>query len=184
MKFNRWTIGLAAIGALALTLTTGCSTTTTVTANPNGTFTTNTVHQFDAQKTVKIMHRVIPQAVVYANRTVPQYRPFIVDAQVAACALVGSTNVTPENLKVVFAQTGITGIQTPEIEDAVATIYGLYSDFYDQLVAAHLPQDQIVANMTLIIQALCDSLSAGLAQSQPTATPASPPVPALNTNTP
>lgn len=186
MKFNQWTIGLAAMLAGVLVLGSGCSTTTTqvVTANPNGTFTTNVIvtHQFDAAKTVKVMNRVVPQAVVYADKAAPQYRQYIVDAQVAACALVGSTNVTPADLKVVFAQTGITTIQTPEIEDAVATIYGLYSDFYDQLVAAHLPQDQIVANMTLIIQGLCDSLSAGLAQSPPPET--APPLPAIETPLP
>ncbi len=164
MKSKINLIGLAAI-LLAGVLFTGCATGPQVVTNPDGSTVTNTVRHFDPVKTAKVMHQIIPPAVRYADATVPQYRPLIVDAQVAACALVGSTNVTPENIKAVFAQTGINDVQSPEIQGVTVTVYGLYSAFYDDLVTAHLPQNEIVFDMRIVLQGICDSLSAGLAAS-------------------
>lgn len=141
----------------AASILTGCNTVTTT--NANGT------RSFDAQKTAKVIKTVIPPAVVYADQNAVQYRKFIVDAQVVACSLVGSTNVSPDEIKIAFASTGINEIQSPEIEGVTATVYGLYSSFYDDLISAHLPQDQIVTNATIVIQAICDGLSQGLAES-------------------
>ncbi len=157
----RLLIGVAALG-LAAVLFTGCTTVTTVTPGPGGASVTNQVQHFDPVKVVKVMHQVVPPAVRYANATTPQYRTYIVDAQVAACLLVGSTNVTPANIAAVFAQTGINSIQTPEIEGVTASVYGIYSAFYDDLIAAHLPQTEVVADMTIVLQGICDSLTEGL----------------------
>ena len=162
---NLFMIGLAAL--LAGVLTTGCKTTSTVTVHPDGSSTTNTVTHFDATSTVKVMHQIIPPAVKYADQATPQYQQYIVDAQVAACSLVGSTNVTPDALKSVMESTGINGIKTPEIEGVVTSVYGIYSAFYDDLVTAHLPQNQIVDSMTVLLQGLCDSLTEGLNSSPP-----------------
>ena len=151
---------LLMLGGMSLT---GCSTV----QNANGTVT----RQFDANKTVSVLHAIIPPAVRFATTTAPQYRVLIVDAQVAACTLVGSSNVTPANIKVVFDQTGINSIKTPEIEGVTATVYGIYSAFYDDLVTAHLPQNEIMTDMTIVLQGLCDALTQGLALSSPIPTP-------------
>lgn len=140
----------------------GCKSVPVTQQNADGTSHTNIVQQFDAQKAARIMHRVIPPAVQYANTTAPQYRKYIVDAQVAACSLVGSTNVTPEAIKAIFDQTGIATVKAPEIQGATMTIYDLYSAFYDDLVTAHLPQNEIVQDMTVLLQQLCNDLSDGL----------------------
>ncbi len=169
--------GMALLASLALA---GCSTTTEIstTTGTNGVpvVITNMVRHFDAVKTAKVMHQVIPAAVVYANKSVPQYRQYIVDAQVAACALVGSTNVSPASIHAIFEQAGINNIRAPETEGVAATVYGIYSAFYDDLVTARLPQNEIVANMTVLLQAICDSLSEGLAKSPPPGIPPPPPI--------
>lgn len=156
---------------------TGCTATSVITTNPiTGITTTNTVTQFDPNKTATELKVIIPNAV----KLVPsQYRNYVMDAQGTACSLIGSTNVTPDDITAIFGQTGIASIKTPEVEGVTATVYGLYSACYDDLILAHLPQDQIVADMTIVLQGLCDALTQGLAQSPIPVAPvvAGPPVP-------
>jgi hypothetical protein len=139
--------------ALGLMLA-GCSTVT----SPTGVVT----QTFDAQKTASVMRAVIPPAVQFADANAPQYAQYIVAAQVVTCGLVGSTNVTPTAIQTALNATGINEIKTPEIEGVTATVYGIYTAFYADLVTAHLPQSEIVTNTSIVLQAVCDSLTQGL----------------------
>lgn len=166
---------LLLIGAalFAAVITTGCMGVQKVSINPiTGISETNTVEQLDPNKVATGLKTIIPGAV----KLVPsQYRIYVVDAQGAACSLIGSTNVTPDDINAIFNQTGIASIKTPEVEGVTVTIYGIYSAFYDDLVLAHLPQNQIVADMTIVLQGICDSLTTGLNESAPATVTIPPP---------
>jgi hypothetical protein len=166
MKFNKWTIGIAALAAAVITLT-GCVTKQTVTQTSPGVFATNTVTTIDPVRTSAAIHSIVPGGVELAVSKAPNVRPYIVDAQVAICSLTDSTNLSPDALKAVVAQTGIQQIQTPEIETVIASVYGLYSAYYGDVINQQLDKNAQTAALVPVLQAICESLGEGLAQSAP-----------------
>lgn len=144
----------------------GCTTVENHTTNPDGSITTNFVKTIDAQRTATAIRNVVPPAVSLACLESTNARPYISDARVAICALADSGKVTPQDLKGAVDSSGVKSIQTPEIEVAITTVYGIYSAYYGDVINQQLSKNAQTAALVPVLQALCDAIGQGLNQPQ------------------
>ena len=150
------------ISAIILTFCSGCKTTTTVSQGPDGSSVTNSVTTIDPARTSAVIKAIIPPAVRLAVTKEPKSYKWITDAQIAICALSASTNVTPALLKAVVTQA--TGqAPTPEVQATAESIYGIYAAYWQDVVLAKTDQNAQLAALRPVLEALCESLTIGLA---------------------
>jgi hypothetical protein len=125
MKFNQWTLVLAA----ALVFTLGCKTT----SNPTGVVVVGTVSidPYQTGKAVQIAAKLGGMAAIKQN---PETKQYFQAASIAIGAVIAKGNTTPE--AVGAALQGITSdvLVTTAIADALS----LYADYYGKLVTSKL----------------------------------------------
>lgn len=153
----------------------GCRTTekvtnnTVVTTDPTGVTSTNTVSvtnsvtTIDPVRTSAAIKAIVPPVVRLAIAQKPDLKQYFVDAKVAVCTLTSSTNVSPTDLKLVVAQTKLTQLQTPEVQAAIESIFGIYSAVWGDALNKQLSSNERLAVMVPILQSICEALGEGLA---------------------
>jgi hypothetical protein len=154
-------IGVSVTIALAFAIA-GCTTTTKITNNPDGTSVTNTVTHLDPQRTSTVIKAIIPPAVVLAVNQEPATRQYLEKAQIAVCAAASAGKFSPDELRAAIDATGVKEIQTPEVQAAIQSIYGIYEAYYGDVVAAKLNGNEWLVP---VLTAICDGLRDGLAAS-------------------
>jgi hypothetical protein len=157
-------VRLLIVAALLLPLT-ACKTTEKTIVWPDGSTTTEQVRQFDPDRTAQAVRAIVPSAVKLAIAKEPKARGYIEKAQLAVCSIVAAQkDLSPESLRLAVKATGLNDLETPEVQAAVATVYGIYQAYFSDVLQQQFSDNETMQNLSVVLLAVCDALSEGLAE--------------------
>ena len=166
-KFLALTVITALLVAVAI-LPTGCTTTTSVTAGPNGTTVTNVVKTIDPVRLQQARDALEPAAASVLRRAIinsPQHAQQIGDYARAFggvfCKMVANNNFNPTYL-IDAANAATANLQanvSADVIDGKNAAIALYKIFYGDQLTFQLPNNQWP---TAICQLFCDSIDQAL----------------------
>lgn len=130
---------LSILALIGLTVLVGCTTTSVVTNNPDGTSTTNTVKTLDIAKTTNAINAAVPVVVRLAIQKTPESRKYLSDAALAIMVFTSTSQTfDPDALNKAILDAVGGDVLSPDAISAIDAAIALYKAYYGDAVLAKL----------------------------------------------